>query len=115
MKDFKKILSVFALTAFVIIALGFVATSAKAQVCDGESGAAYGLCTAYCESMDCDGDPEASQNACDRVSDNFTKITGVDLPCEAACGDTAPVCGGVCSEGRICVGDLLDEGTCKCK
>ena len=92
MKDFKKILSVFALTTFVIIALGFLASNANAQSdCDDEgiTGAAYGLCTAYCEAMDCDRSddgPYASDNACQRVSDNFNRITGgEDLPCEA-CG-----------------------------
>ena len=33
-------------------------------VCDGQSGAAFGLCNAYCEAMDCDSpDPQASPQA----------------------------------------------------
>ena len=43
MKDFKKILSVFALTTFVIIALGFIASNANAA-CEGDTGAPYGWC-----------------------------------------------------------------------
>jgi len=116
MKDFKKILSVFAFTTLVIIALGFLASNATAGDCDGESGAAYGLCNAYCEAMDCDGSdggPYANDNACNRVSDNFNKITGGNLPCEAACGETAPACGGVCPGDDICVGNLL-TGACEC-
>lgn len=91
MKNFKKNLSVFAFTTLVIITLGFLASNAVAQedVCDDVSGAAYGLCTAYCEAMDCDasdGGPNASDNACQRVSDNFNRITGEGLPCET-CGE----------------------------
>lgn len=40
-------------------------TPAEETVCDGEVGAAYGLCNAYCEAMDCD-DPNhrASDQGC---------------------------------------------------
>ncbi len=89
MKDFKKMLSVFAFTTFVIITLGFLASNATAQdVCDVEaieSAAAYALCNAYCEAMDCDGSfPQASETACDKIKSNFTKFTQLSLfPCEA--------------------------------
>ncbi len=54
--------------------------------CDGLTGAAHGLCTAYCEAMDCDGDaPHASQRACDRVGRNFERMTGGAPPCECPC------------------------------
>ena len=36
-------------------------TPAEETVCEGLSGAAFGLCNAYCEAMDCDGEPKASQ------------------------------------------------------
>ena len=53
-------------------------------VCDGQTGAAYGLCTAYCEAMDCDSDaPQASQTACDKVGAKFLRITGQAPPCDA--------------------------------
>jgi len=59
-------------------------TPSEETVCDGESGAAYGLCNAYCEAMDCDSDDaQASETACTKVRDKFTNITGRDLPCEA--------------------------------
>jgi hypothetical protein len=55
-------------------------------VCDGQTGAAFGLCNAYCEAMDCDSDaPQASQNACNKVRDKFTQITGEGLPCDVVC------------------------------
>ena len=55
-------------------------------VCDGEVGAAYGLCTAYCEAMDCESPtPHASPTACTRVRNNYLKHTGQPLPCEATC------------------------------
>jgi hypothetical protein len=57
-------------------------TPADEAICDLESGAAYGLCNAYCEAMDCDGDQtHASATACQRVQDRFTQKTGRDLPC----------------------------------
>ena len=52
-------------------------------VCDGESGAAYGLCNAYCEAMDCESEePAASATACGKVRTKFENITGRDVPCE---------------------------------
>ncbi|HKV11151.1 MAG TPA: hypothetical protein VJ725_23625 [Thermoanaerobaculia bacterium] len=55
-------------------------------ICDGTTGAAHGLCTAYCEAMDCDsGSPQASQKACDKVRTNFSNITGQGLPCDCPC------------------------------
>jgi hypothetical protein len=51
-------------------------------ICDNLTGAAYGLCTAYCEAMDCESpDPHASATACSRVGDHFQRITGSVPPC----------------------------------
>ncbi len=59
-------------------------TPAEETVCDTENGAAYGLCNAYCEAMDCESeDPQASEEACTKVRGKFMNITGHDLPCEA--------------------------------
>jgi len=59
-------------------------TPAVEDVCDGEVGAAYGLCNAYCEAMDCDSDyPNASDKACARVEANYEKKTGELPPCVA--------------------------------
>ena len=56
------------------------------HICDGESGAAYGLCNAYCQAMDCDSDaPSASANACQKVADKFTQFTGRPVPCSESC------------------------------
>ena len=62
-------------------------------VCDMETGAAFGLCNAYCEAMDCElandsdpgTEPHASATACSKVRNNFQRITGRDLPCEVTC------------------------------
>lgn len=55
-------------------------------VCDMESGAAFGLCNAYCEAMDCDSpNHRASDQGCEQVKANFEKKTGRPLPCESAC------------------------------
>ena len=56
-------------------------TPALETGCDSESGAAFGLCNAFCEAMDCDSDqPQASDQACERVLDRFYQITGSDIP-----------------------------------
>lgn len=63
---------------------------ANETICNGESGAAFGLCNAYCEAMDCELDePQASATACSRVRTKFQNITGHDLPCECPCNDPA--------------------------
>jgi len=59
---------------------------AKESICDIYKGAAYGLCNAYCEAMDCESDsPNASSTACSKVGEKFAQITGVQPPCESAC------------------------------
>ena len=60
-------------------------TPAEEIVCTeaGFDGAAWGLCNAYCEAMDCDSNnPSASDKACARVLANFEKQTdGAEIPC----------------------------------
>ena len=61
-------------------------TPAAETVCDTAEldGAAWGLCNAYCEAMDCDSDdPKASNRACERVLGNWERHTdGMIIPCE---------------------------------
>ena len=55
-------------------------------ICDNQTGAAYGLCNAYCEAMDCDSPaPQASPTACARVLANFMRHAGTAPPCDVAC------------------------------
>lgn len=59
---------------------------AKESICDVYKGAAYGLCNAYCEAMDCDSSsPDASSTACSKVGEKFAQITGSQPPCDNAC------------------------------
>jgi hypothetical protein len=68
-------------------------TPAVETGCDSQSGAAFGLCNAYCEAMDCDSDlPQASDQACVGVLDTFHKITGAEIP----------PCGGLPQQGESC-------------
>jgi hypothetical protein len=68
-------------------------TPALETVCDAETGAAYGLCNAYCEAMDCElandsdpfTEPNASATACSKVRTKFQQTTGHDMPCEVSC------------------------------
>src|SRR3954471_10956661 len=64
-------------------------------VCDGLQGKLYGLCTAYCEAMDCiDPNQKASDTGCGRVRDNFMKASGgVAPPCDNPCARAAAVTG----------------------
>lgn len=58
-------------------------------VCDTFSGAAFGLCNAFCEAMDCelaedtdpDTNPAASAIACDKVRNKFVQLTDEEPPC----------------------------------
>jgi len=53
------------------------------SACDDYSDALHGLCTAYCEAMDCTGDaPAASEEACQNVRSQFFNKGGDRLPCE---------------------------------
>src|ERR1043165_3354436 len=55
-------------------------------ICDNEQGAAFGLCNAYCEAMDClDPNQHASDQGCESVRRNFEKKTGRPLPCTLVC------------------------------
>ena len=60
-------------------------TPAVETVCDdaGLTGAAWGLCNAYCEAMDCDSpNTRASERACECVLENFRKASGgINPPC----------------------------------
>ena len=61
------------------------------SACDGLEGAAHGLCTAYCEAMDCDsGAPQASDQACALAATRFERITGRVMPCSCPCVGRIP-------------------------
>lgn len=55
----------------------------------GLSGAAWGVCKAYCEELDCDGEsPLASPSACAKLDASFARQTnGALLPCDDDDGD----------------------------
>ncbi len=60
-----------------------------ANICDELEGALFGLCTAYCEAMDCDSlAPRADAIACAKVSSNFKKIAGGNPPPCTICANT---------------------------
>lgn len=56
-------------------------TPSVEAICNDMSGAAYGLCVAYCEANDCDLEPGSQK--CARLRENYAKITGSStLPCD---------------------------------
>jgi hypothetical protein len=72
-------------------------TPAEESVCEGLSGAAQGLCNAYCEAMDCSSAfPSASDDACSRVRDRFVNVAGTLPPCDfvqmCSCGKNPVIC-----------------------
>jgi hypothetical protein len=87
-----KAASILVLSAFVLGAGSASAktpdgkTPAQETVCDNETGAAYGLCNAYCEAKDC-GDPNqtSSDRSCEVIKDKFERMTGRPMPCSLTC------------------------------
>ena len=76
-------------------------TPAEEEDCDSLTGAAYGLCVAFCEAQDCD--VNVGQPSCDSLRKNFQKKTGSTIfPCEARCGDgvVSPGSGEACDDGN---------------
>ncbi len=67
-------------------------TPAEENECDPLIGASLGLCTAYCEAMDCDSDaPKALPADCFQVLANFMKVSdGALPPCLDGDGDGVP-------------------------
>jgi len=60
-----------------IMFLGGQAVAEEGDICDGQVGAAFGLCNAYCNAMECNSpEPHAAEIACTRVSTLFEQITG---------------------------------------
>jgi len=80
--------------AYLLIAIFLIsvvnvnhAYSKQANVCDGLTGAAYGLCNAYCNAMKCGTDQQnASDNACGKVRNDFFKHSDLlYIPCDDPC------------------------------
>lgn len=103
-------------------------TPSEEPVCDEMSGAAFGLCNAYCEAMDChlanDGDdttePNASPRACLRVLENYIKLTAeVMLPCEVCpqpgTGTGSGDIGCVCIANDDCASNNCESGSGTCQ
>jgi hypothetical protein len=94
-------------------------TPAEETVCDdaGLTGAAYGLCNAYCEAMDCDSaNPNANSNACMKVLSDFTKHSEELIPCgRAVCpcsfsDSDVDNLRDVCPTGLLACGDVQNHG-----
>jgi len=83
--DFTNRSGICAAVCCMVLLLGPALAVAKKTptVCDDLSGKAYGLCNAYCEALDCDWDPNASERACRSLRSNYTSLTGQsEFPCE---------------------------------
>lgn len=102
------------LTAVAVLAMSSVAiaktpdgeTPSVETVCDVYDGAAFGLCNAYCEAMDCDH-PEvrAAEGACEVIARNFSKKTGeAVLPCD----DVIEACTVVANDNVVYLTELGD-------
>ena len=99
-----------AVAAFAVLGL---ASQALAQTaCEFESGAPFGLCTAYCEAMDCDSaNPQASPTACAKVLGQWNKKTNSrDIPCPSV-GPSVPSAFGECPlSTTVLTDDCNDSG-----
>ncbi len=65
----------------VIMAMSSTHAQRRSGACAELSGNAWGLCNAYCNAMDCDTNPKASQRACDQVAANFLNATKDVISC----------------------------------
>lgn len=73
-----KIFISFLVTVFLIAGQAL----ADEDFCEGQVGAAYGLCNAYCNSLKCESEEhQASERACDALYDNYYRCTGEEPPC----------------------------------
>ncbi len=86
MSDIRPLFVLVVIWAVSLLAAGAFAQTPEESVCTdaGLTGAAFGLCNAYCQS-DCDIHDHPS---CERLRTNFAKHTGITVfPCDAFCGD----------------------------
>src|SRR5512139_705262 len=92
------------------------APPSQETVCSGLTGAAFGLCNAYCEAQDCDVHPRPS---CPVLRRNFEKLTGSAVfPCDQRCGngtidrgEDCDLCTADCTcPAPVCGNGMLDPG-----
>lgn len=92
MNHTRAILRITLVLPAVIMALS---GSARAQndPCTGATGAAYGLCSAYCVHMECDKPGQrASQVACHGVAANYLKLVGSPISCSSTSANLLCTC-----------------------
>ncbi len=66
----------------VLMVMGTTCAETPEDACGGLEDNAWGLCNAYCNAMDCDTNPKASQGACYQVAANFYNATGEKISCD---------------------------------
>ena len=77
-----------AFVVFIMVMGAAYALTPEEDVCGDYTDDAWGLCNAFCTAMDCDGDPNASGQACGRVAANFMRATG-EYSMANRCGNKA--------------------------
>jgi len=97
----------------IITSLCFAAPTLRAneiEVCDGQIGAAYGLCLGYYDALHCDEETGIPSKPCAKIDDKYLAITGVDIrslmcPCFGASDieDVLDICEDK-GQAVICVG-----------
>ena len=127
MSDVRPFFVLVITSAVSLLAAGVVAktpdgaTPAEESVCTdaGLTGAAFGLCNAYCEAQDCDIlDPQ--RESCELLRENFERITGTwNFPCDCGNGvlegDEECEMGVACAHsGQNCSACICDGGAVPC-
>jgi len=105
-----------AVCAFVICLFSANNWAAKSDnPCNEFRGAAFGLCSAFCNAMQCgDSNRQASNKACEKVENQFRRVTGKQPPCLGANPPPGPDlqrC--ICQDGTqidVCVEVDCDSG-----
>jgi len=85
MNEEEEVMKILISLLMAVMFLGGQAVAEEGDICDGQVGAAFGLCKAYI-AMGCHTPtPDATDDACAKVMDRFVKITGTNPPWAAVC------------------------------
>jgi hypothetical protein len=114
MNNFVRNLQTLFLATAILLAPAATAQAGDADiVCDGLTGAAFGLCTAAVN-VGCGEDGTAS-TGCTKIEEKYEQITGERPPWTSSflCKRTGAYCGGIagipCAENQFCADDPSDN------
>jgi hypothetical protein len=103
---------------FVLLGLVTFTPGTQAESeCDGETGAALGLCKTYCEALECDtAAPIGSLKACERILSTSLQVTGTLPPCRIYITRDPTVCSSIRFSCELGYTPFFDDASgCGCE